>query len=157
MTKYFMVCIFLIQQNLMKKYENQFLSVSFPESWNISFENKDSVVFNIDEFSSFNILTQDVFFDLSSYSKLSFEQIKKISGTEIISYNDIDISEMKGKSIVYKVAKNEELGIYSDLKLKQVWAVLKGKAFLLTYTSKESTYNNSVEEINKLLNSFQFL
>jgi hypothetical protein len=91
--------------------------------------------------------------DLNEYVSISEEQIK----TMLTNAKITESIRIKGNlHESHKIIFSGDQGIYK-LKFEQRYIVVKNKAYVLTYTSQESDFDNSLKDVETSLNSFTIL
>lgn len=89
--------------------------------------------------------------DLNKYAEVSEEQIKTMLTNSVI----IESKRIKNDSQEFqKMIYTGDQGIF-HLKFEQYYFVKNSKAFVLTFTSQQNTFDNYKETAENILNSFQ--
>ena len=139
-------------------------SVSYPSVWELNqsgdmgtsfiiFSPKESEQDNFRE--NVNLLIQDLTgknIDLDKYTQISEGQIKTLAvNSTIVESKDLASGEMKYHKMVY----TSDQGSF-HLKYEQYYWVLSEIAYVLTFTTEQSTFNTFKETGEKIMNSFKF-
>ncbi len=102
-----------------------------------------------------NVIIQDLSaqpMTLNEFTKLSLDQYGDMGETvQIITVED---TKLAGSPTKKAVVKMNYYGM--PLKLKQLWFIKDNKAYLLTYTALETTYNAFEDKATQLIMSFEF-
>ncbi|WP_296313473.1 PsbP-related protein [Winogradskyella sp. UBA3174] len=141
-------------------------AVSYPKDW-ISSEQKPqpSMVFllmsdeksqNEDKFrENINLTLEDLTLQtlsLEDYSKLSIDQITgQIPSAKVISNESIKIDGWEAIAVIWTA----DFGNGMALKFKQIFLINNGKAYILTFSSTTTEYDEYIEVGDKILNSFK--
>lgn len=155
---FFLITIFAFSQDNFIEYKKDNFSISYPENWKLDTSgqmNSKFIIFSPhtegDAFNeNVNLIVQDLTgqnLNLQSYTELSVKQVssmvpnaKLIESTQIGSHQEIIWSGF--------VANN-------NLKFKQIYYVIDSKAYVLTFTAHETTFDDYIKVGGKILNSFQ--
>ena len=145
------------QENFVE-YKKDNFSISYPENWRLDTSGQMNTTFIIysptqpeDPFhENINLLIQDLTgqnLDLESYTSISENQIKTmIPNTKLVK------SERKGNyhEVIWSgfVANN-------NLKFKQIYYVINDKAFVLTFTALDTTFDDYIDLGSKILDTFK--
>jgi eukaryotic-like serine/threonine-protein kinase len=109
-----------------------------------------------DEFQeNVNVLVQKVpdKMSLEEYSKLSIEQAPKlITGFRLLDQGSTTLGESPAHRIHYR----GEQGAF-HLEWEQVWSVLEGQAFIITYTAERDRYQMYRPTAEAMIASFRLL
>ncbi|MEL7427699.1 MAG: hypothetical protein AAFN81_32205 [Bacteroidota bacterium] len=145
-------------------YVEDGFEVDYPSTWRLdASKTMGPVVFfysppegDNDQFQeNVNLLIQELGsteIDLKEYTKLTKEQVKDWEA-EIIRMDQIKDTEDGIPEGIYEYTANQfgmELHILQRVKIKD------GKAYLLTYTAGQDTYDQYLEVAEGILQSFQF-
>ena len=89
---------------------------------------------------------------MESFTKKTIEWLKNLyKNYKEIKREDVEINSIKGISITYEFIEN-----WHNIKAKQT-ALLKGnKSYIFQYTAEKDTFDNYIDEINRIINSFTF-
>ena len=145
-------------------FKNENYSIQYPESWELNadglmqtnlilFARAESLENEFRE--NINLLIQDMNgqgVSLQQFSQISVEQIQSM-----ITNADVISSKTKeGKNGTYQeVIFTGDQGIY-ELKWRQQYWVQDEKAYVLTYTATQETYDEFQKEMRRVMNSFEF-
>lgn len=156
----------LFAQDDWKTLKNENYAISYPSDW-VSSDQKPQPSIKVLLLSDENSQKDDQFreninlnledlkgqtLSLEEYANISLDQIKKqIPNAEILSNEAIKIDNWEAKSVVW----------YADfgtmiLKFKQVFLINNGTAFVLTYSSTKTEFDDYIEIADKIINSFKF-
>ena len=139
-------------------------SIDYPESWEVSKSGQMGTVFIIssqltsddDSFKeNVNFLIQDLTgagMDLEKYVEVSTEQVQTL-----ITDGDVTESERRksnGKDF-HRILYSGKQGIF-HLMFEQYYWVIENKAYVLTFTCEEDTYDEYKKIGEQILNSFEF-
>lgn len=143
-------------------YETQEFAISFPTDWELNKEAQlgtSLILFSQlssedDKFrENVNLIIQDLTgynLDLKGFTDLSIGQLE----TMITDYELIESKRFDNKKISYhKIHYNGRQGQF-DLTFEQYCWVVKGKAYILTFTSEEPEFKAYQATGEKILNSF---
>jgi hypothetical protein len=136
-------------------------AISYPTSWSLDQTGKMGTTFilfseqtNTDFRNNVNLIVQDLNglgYDLAKYVTLSEGQVK----TMITNSQIIDSKRMKSESGEFQeVVFTGEQGIF-HLKWRQRYWVKGEKAFVLTFTASQVTYDQYRQVGEKVLDSFK--
>ena len=167
--KYFMkliISLLLIScsQGYLQYKNSEFnYSLSYKKGWNQQIVQGVTAFFVEKENSLFktniNIVVQDLSnqpLTLEEYHKITLDQISNNIGLKNIkTQKDIILSDVKAKELVYTIPKS--INNPNELKLKQVYLIKNGKAYLITYTSTISNYDKYLKSSNIFFNTFKIL
>jgi len=118
-------------------------SVGFLNSIGDSFQ--DNVVIIVQDLTIYQPM------DLKKYTELSLTQVESIIPEyDFISIEDVEISRSPARKIVYMGRMSQE-----DLKWMQVWTLDDNKAYVITYTAKVDSYADSIDVVEKMIDSFE--
>ena len=159
--KFIATLIFLIVPftNDWKTFQNSDFSIKYPADWELNLSGASGTKFILfapsAQAASFrdniNLVVEDLKnqkIDLKEYTKLSIAQVK-----QYISNANILVSETLLKNQKQKLVYT---GSQGDLKLQfqQFYWIKNKKAYVLTFTSSEKTFNGQIENVTRIMNSF---
>ena len=102
-----------------------------------------------------NLIVQDLSgqnIDLDSFTRISNEQLKAyITDFRPLTSERIKFNNNDAQKIVY----TGKQGQY-DLKFMQIWMIKNNKAYILTFTAVSDKYDQYINIINQMINSFRF-
>ncbi|MCB0438606.1 MAG: hypothetical protein KDD20_07695 [Mangrovimonas sp.] len=140
------------------EYKKEGYSIKYPKDWRLDTSGQMNTLFILfspntenDTFNeNINFIIQDLTgqnMDLESYTKLSEDQIKTMvpNGKWIESKRNGNHQEVVWSGFV---ANN-------NLKFKQFFYVKDDKAYILTFTALETTFDDYINIGSEILNSFQ--
>ncbi len=146
-----------------KTLEGDKFEIKYPPNWTVDksgLMGSSFILFSelSDETDNFkenvNLLIQDLGayeLTLDQYVEISENQIKTlITNGKIISSERMKDGEAEYQKVIY----TGKQGIY-DLQFEQYYMLIAKKAFVLTFTSEESQFNNYRKVGEKILNSFK--
>ncbi len=145
-------------------YDNDEFIILYPDYWDFkeNFQGADVVFIapltNIyDSFSeNLNVIIQDFGnekWNLDKYTAYSIHQITAFSDNGIVlESKPITLSNQEGHHLLY-IYKNGSIIIKS----KAVYTIENNKAYLITYTAEEKEYDNYIDDINKMIESFRII
>ncbi len=149
-----------VQGQEIEEHSTKEYSIQYPEDWTFDSSGLMNTTFILyskpelqDTFrENVNLMIQDLTdmnLDLNGYTKLSVDQIKGIKDSEIFESKELKKDGMAYHQIVWK-------GFVSGrkLKFKQQYFIKDNKAYLVTLTCAESTYDTYVKTGTIILNSF---
>jgi serine/threonine-protein kinase len=102
--------------------------------------------------TNLNVATWDLSSNitLANFTELSIKQLEKLSGFVIYEQNSSAIlSKKEAHKIVFS---NNQYG--AVLKQLQIWTLYDTKAYVITYASDESQYDEFLPTVDKMINSF---
>lgn len=141
-------------------------SFSYEENyWEIRENENQTFLFNKENLkqksafnTNLNIIVQDLSktpISLDEYHKNTLKQIEQVLGKNAVkSEKQIKISANDGKEITYIMPKDIANQRMESLKLKQVYFIKKGKAYLITYTSKLDQFDKYLSSAEKVFDTF---
>jgi hypothetical protein len=157
----------LFAQNDWQTLEKDNFAISYPKDW-VSSDQKPQPTIAIlllsdeesqktDQFrENINLNLEDLkgqTLSLDEYAKISIDQIKnQIPNAEILSNGTTKINGWEAKSVVW----HADFGNNMTLKFKQVFLLNNGIAYVLTYSSTKTEYDDYFEVADKIINSFNF-
>ncbi len=154
----------LIKQNNsgLQTYQNtrNNLSIRYPENWRIN-EEEDGVMFispkenDTDDFQeNIGIAVQNLANNQANLDQIavaSLEQLKKvINDFSLVSSTETTLENIPAKQFVY----TGKFGDF-DVKWLQVIALEGDNFYIITYTAKASSYNNYLNLVEEMVNSFK--
>lgn len=111
--------------------------------------------------TNINILVQDLSsqpMSLQDYHTLTLQQIVQALGNgSLQNENEIKISGLPAKEIIYKIPQDIDKGNNLELTIKQVYLIKDNKAYLITYTSEPKNFEVSLTQGNKVFETFKIL
>jgi len=133
--------------------------------WEVKENQNQTFLFNKQELkqkstfnTNLNIIVQDLSntpLSLEDYHTNTLNQVEQVFGKDAIkSEKGIEISGNKGKELVYIMPKDIANQRMESLKLKQVYFIEKGKAYLITYTSTLKKFSNHLSSAEKVFETF---
>jgi len=145
--------------NVFEKYSKDNYTIDYPDSWKLDISGQYNTEFLI--FSSSNItdnfrenvnltienLPRNI--TLSQYAEAAKKQVATVLKVKTISSNIIQRNGNEIFEIVWQGYVNN-----NDLKFKQQCHIKNGKAYIITFTAKQTTYDNYIDTAAKILNSF---
>lgn len=154
----------LIKQNSrdFQTYENleNKLSIRYPGSWTKN-EGPNGVMFISPKESSADNFQENIGItvqtlvnntaNLDQIAEASVEQLKKvITDFNLVDSTQINLGNIPAKQVVYT-------GKFGDFNIKwlQVIALENDKFYIITYTAEASNYNNSLNVLEEMLESFK--
>ncbi len=147
----------------MEILDTEDFSINYPADWELDQSGQMGTSFMVfspiseptDDFrENVNLINQDITgynLDLDSYTELSISQIKQlIEGSEIL----VNERRKSGKYEYQETIYTGTQGIY-NLKFMQYYWVINNKAFVLTFTCKEDTFEEYLSIGKTILGSFK--
>jgi len=107
---------------------------TFQENINLIIQDVSNEPITLDEYVNTNLADMDQF----------------LNDVEINKSEKVTINGIAGHEIIYSASQGEE-----RLKWRQLVILDNEKAYLLTYTAKEHTYDLYLEEVNNVINSLE--
>ena len=146
-------------------YENpiQGIKVNYPFDWSIK-ENIGvvAVVFlssksgSSDQFQeNVNIIVQDISSEsitLKKYTESNMDDIKKNPDASLIDSGEMTLGGSPGYKVVYSAKKSP-----FNLQVFQAWTIKNSKIYLISYTAEVSKYQDHLNSVTQMLNSFEIL
>ena len=146
-------------------YENpiQGIKVNYPFDWSIK-ENIGvvAVVFlssksgSSDQFQeNVNIIVQDISSEsitLKKYTESNMDDIKKNPDASLIDSGEMTLGGSPGYKVVYSAKKSP-----FNLQVFQAWTIKNSKIYLISYTAEVSKYQDHLNSVIQMLNSFEIL
>ena len=146
-----------------KTFAKDNYSIKYPSTWIINTSGLEGTLFAITSplsssqdnyLENVNLIIQDLKgkgIDLSKYTSISKQQISQVlPNAKILEDKRVKKDGYEYHTIVVTAFMSEK-----DLKFKQLYTIKDEKAYVLTFTSMESEYDNFIDEANKILNSFK--
>ena len=140
-------------------------SISYPEDWTADQSGQMGTKLFLfapqedanDKFNeNINLMTEDLpsnSIDLDTYVEASEKQIKKyIDDAEIISSKRVTLNGKDFQNVSYTGSQSN-----LSLKFNQFYTIQDGKAYILTFTCKEDTYDKYDGLGTKIMNTFELL
>lgn len=141
------------------EHSTENFSIPYPNKWELSIEKTMGTSFIIltpqedknDNFrENVNLIIQDISrynLNLDSYTALSIEQIKNL-----IPNSKLEIS--KRYENFHEVVYTGQQGKF-NLKFKQRYWIIEGRAYVLTFTTEQKTWDTYLNIGNKILEGFK--
>jgi len=146
-------------EDVFKKHTKDNYSIEYPESWDLDTSgqyNTQFLIFSntgiIDTFrENVNLTIENLPSNvtLTQYAEAAKQQIAPIPKVKTISSNIIQINGNEVFEIVWQGYVNN-----ADLKFKQQCRIKDNKAYIVTFTAKQTTYDTYIDTAEKILNSF---
>jgi len=148
----------------LKKYSdpNGRYTIGYPSDWTVD-DKSDGAVFRLKSpaengddkfFQNMNLQIEEANTTIDEYIKMSMDEVKKIvKGYREVSSMFFNRNGSRAYQIIYKGTYGE---MAYDLQIKQLFCVNNGKAYVLTYVSKEGERDAFETTANKIFNSFKF-
>ncbi len=156
----------LFAQDELKTLEQDNYSISYPEEW-ISSDQKPQPTIQFmllsDESSqkkdkfreNINLNTEDLgeqTVTLEEYSKISINQIKtQIPGVKIVATETIKLDGNDATELIWQA----DFGNGMELKFKQLFIISNAKAYILTFSSTTTEFDEYSEIADTILQSFK--
>lgn len=147
----------------MKEYENAAngFSLQYPKEWSLQEGAAGTVAAFLspaegtsDTFQeNITVTVQDLSqqpMDLKAYTELSTKQVETMFKTTLDKNEDIKLGDLDAHEVVYN-AKQQNM----DLRFHQVFAVQNNKAYILTFTAKQDTFDKMDESAQKAFETFR--
>src|SRR5258707_10770442 len=160
--KYFALLIFEIgfpQKPEWKTLESAELLIKYPGQWELNqsgIANTNFILFAPNQSPTFrnnlNLIIQDLKgqnIDLNKFTEISVEQIKQYITNSKILQSETTTVGPKHK-IVYTGTQGQ-----LNLKWKQYYWVKNEKAYILTFTADQLSFDKQIEEVNSIMDSFK--
>lgn len=135
------------------------LSIRYPDNW-IKKEEENGVMFISPKENSEDIFQENIgvtvqtlansTVTLEQITAASLEQLKNmITDFSLVSSTQINLANMPAKKLIYT-------GKFGNFNIKwlQVIALEKDKFYIITYTAEASTYNNALNLVEEMIDSF---
>lgn len=107
---------------------------------------RENINLNLEDLSGKNI-------SLEAYVKLSLEQITgQIPSAKFLENKAVTINQQEAHSIIWTA----NFGTGINVKFKQVFLIHKEKAYILTFTSTASDFDDYSSVSDTIINSFKF-
>ncbi|WGD33697.1 hypothetical protein [Olleya sp. YS] len=163
-----LVSTFIFSQENWQTFETETFAINYPEDWSYS-DNKPNPMVQAVFFSpeitqvkdqfreNVNLTVEDlksVELNIQEYTKLALDQVEKqISSAKILNQSSTTISGLEARIIIWSA----DFGNGILLKLKQLYTISNGKAYVLTFSSTIAEYDEYSEIGDNILKSFKLL
>lgn len=101
-----------------------------------------------------NLIVQDLTespMTLDEYSKLSLEQVETLlENWKIAKKESVKLDWMEAYMVIYTWKYN-----WYDLKWKQIWTIIDSKAYIISYTGEEKSFDDYIVSMDKIIESFK--
>ncbi len=167
--KFLFLIIFIIiltgcvQEKYMLTYENSAYRIKYPKEWSKQEFMDTGVIFTSpkentsDNFrENLHIIVQDLSSNpvtLDEYTNESIEKIlESVPNVNILKSEKTIVSSNPAYMVIY-TGNQEDY----HLKWMQIWTLKENKAFIITYTAEEESYDNFLNIIEEMINSFEVI
>jgi hypothetical protein len=137
-------------------------TIGYPGDWTVD-DKSDGAVFRLKSppengddkfFQNMNLQIEEGITTIDEYVKMSMDEVKKIvKGYREVSSMFFNRNGSRAYQIIYKGTYGE---MAYELQIKQLFCVNNGKAYVLTYVSKEGERDAYETTANKIFNSFKY-
>ena len=144
------------------EYENKMhnFSIEIPNTWafqeNINWFNIEIKTPKNDKINeNLGIVVQELQTNetLTSYTEKTIKWLKDLyEDYNEIKKEDVEINQIKCTALTYEISGN-----WYEIKAQQTVFLKDNKPYIFQYTATKNTFNNYIDDINKIINSFTIL
>ena len=105
--------------------------------------------------TNINIIVENTDLNISEYALLAKQSLPiALKFNNFIQLNEKNLTISNNDAYFLEYAYNKE---GYAIKVKQVYIIHKDRAYVITYTSLQNNFNESIDEFNEIINSFKFI